>query len=71
MCVCVQARHIQATGAVAGIVCGKKTACVLENFTGTEITVIPWLLRSNGDRVCGNTVGMLSLIHISEPTRPY
>jgi len=24
LCVCVQARHVQAAGAVAGIVCGKK-----------------------------------------------
>ena len=57
-------------------------AIFLANATGRRLYVPPWLVRNNMSRVMWDPTGItgrkcktpyidLSLIHISEPTRPY
>ena len=40
-------------------------------FDGTDILLLPWICDENYDRTLRSITESLSLIHISEPTRPY
>ena len=54
-----------------GVVLPKDTNDVLNIMDYSQKNSIPLLARGGGSSQCGQTVGELSLIHISEPTRPY